>query len=97
MTIMIVIIPVCVLGGCGKATLYRDEIMIDLGPQCGKVTIYRVIVKEEAFCVFWLYQQRAPHVPLQLPCWQAERPQQVSWVQTLNLRGPSCRNCTKSK
>ena len=34
-----IVVPMCVLGGSGKATLYRDQIMIDLGPQWGKVTI----------------------------------------------------------
>ena len=37
--IMMIVVPMCVLGGSGKATLYRDQIMIDLGPQWGKVTI----------------------------------------------------------
>ncbi len=34
-------------------------------------------------------------LPNPLPWWQLERPHQVSWVQTLNLRGPSCRNLHK--
>ena len=37
--IMMIVVPMCVLGGSGKATLYRDQIMIDLSPQWGKVTI----------------------------------------------------------
>ena len=55
-----------VLGGSGKATLYRDQIMIDLVPQWDKVTILWVIVREEAFCMFWLHQQRA-HVATSTP------------------------------
>ena len=31
--IMMIVVPMCVLGGSGKATLYRDQIMIDLVPQ----------------------------------------------------------------
>ena len=94
--IMMIVVPMCVLGGSGKATLYRDQIMIRFSPTMRQLLPSFELLLERRLFVCFGSISREHMWPPQLPCWQAEQPQQVSWVQTLNLRGPSCRNLHKA-